>query len=89
MLAMLERMRLTCCVLPQGKALNVPCIIAFELYQLPDAGVWPEALSFWLPKRRPSIGEFASFHWFLVCSYSVAIFASSLLVAFGHPSGCG
>ena len=27
MLTMLERMRLTCCVLPQGKALNVPCII--------------------------------------------------------------
>ena len=27
MLTMLERMRLTCCVLPQGKALNIPCII--------------------------------------------------------------
>ena len=32
MLTMLERMRLTCCVLPQGKTLKVPCIIAYEMY---------------------------------------------------------
>ena len=36
MLTMLERMRLTCCVLPQGKALNVPCIVVYELYRLPN-----------------------------------------------------
>ena len=33
---MLERMRLTGCVLPQGKALNVPCIIVYEMYRLPN-----------------------------------------------------
>ena len=36
MLTMLERMRLTCCVLPQGKALEVPCIISYEMYRLPN-----------------------------------------------------
>ena len=36
MLTMLERMRLTCSVLPQGIALNVPCIIVYEMYQLPS-----------------------------------------------------
>ena len=36
MLTMLERMRLTCCVLLQGKALEVPCIIAYEMYRLPN-----------------------------------------------------
>ena len=36
MLTMLERMRLTCSALPQGKALNVPCIIVYEMYQLPS-----------------------------------------------------
>ena len=34
MLTMLERMRLTCCVLPQGKARS--CIIVYEIYRLPD-----------------------------------------------------
>ena len=33
---MLERMHLTCCVLPQGKALNDPCIIMYEMYWLPN-----------------------------------------------------
>ena len=37
MLAMLQRMRLICCVLPQGKALNV-CIIVCEMYRLPN--IW-------------------------------------------------
>ena len=36
MLTMLEHMRLTCCVLPQGKALEVPCIISYEMYRLPN-----------------------------------------------------
>ena len=36
MLTMLERMRLTCCVLPQGKALNVPCIVVYAMYRLPN-----------------------------------------------------
>ena len=37
MLAMLERMRLTGCVLPQGKTLKVPCIIiAYKMYRLPN-----------------------------------------------------
>ena len=34
MLTMLERMRLTCCVLPQGRALEVSCIISYEMYRL-------------------------------------------------------
>ena len=37
MLITLERMRLTCCLLPQGKALNV-CIIVCEMYRLPN--IW-------------------------------------------------
>ena len=36
MLRMLERMRLTCCVPPQGKTHKVPCVIAYEMYRLPN-----------------------------------------------------
>ena len=36
MLTMLERMRVTCCVLPQGKTLKVPCIIPYQMYRLPN-----------------------------------------------------
>ena len=36
MLTMLERMRLTCCVLPEGKTLKVPSVIANEMYRLPN-----------------------------------------------------
>ena len=36
LLTMLERMRLKCRVLPQGKALEVPCIISHEMYRLPN-----------------------------------------------------
>ena len=35
MLIMLGRMRLTYCVLRQGKALNVLYIIVYEMYRLP------------------------------------------------------
>ena len=36
MLTMLERMRLTCRVLPRGKTFKVPCIIVHEMYLLPN-----------------------------------------------------
>ena len=35
---MLEGMRLTSCVLPQGKALKCSCIIVYEMYRLPN--IW-------------------------------------------------
>ena len=36
MLTVLERMRLTCCVLPQGKALKRSSVIVYEMYRLPN-----------------------------------------------------